>query len=68
MPVSNNPIQDVPVMPVVENVDSIQEQVIQTPKLTQDSQSADSVLGLSAAEMNVLIALGLPYLTLKLRW
>lgn len=52
MPVSNNPIQDVPVMPVVENVDSIQEQVIQTPKLTQDSQSADSVLGLSAAEMN----------------
>lgn len=34
MPVSNNPIQDVPVMPVVENVDSIQEQVIQTPKLT----------------------------------
>lgn len=52
MPVSNNPIQDVPVMPVVENVDSIQGQVIQTPKLTQDSQSADSVLGLSAAEMN----------------
>lgn len=51
MPVSNNPIQDASVTPVVKNA-NLQEQAIQTPELMQEARPADSVLGLSAAEMN----------------
>lgn len=52
MPVTNNPIQDVPVTPAVENVTPIQEQVIQESKPAPKPQTANGVHGLSTAEMN----------------
>lgn len=52
MPVSDNPMQNDSITSVIENVDPIQGQVIQASEMTQESQSANGVLGLSAIEMN----------------
>ena len=50
MPVSNN--QNDSITSVIENVDPIQGQVIQASEMTQESQSANGIPGLSATEMN----------------
>lgn len=52
MPVSNNPIPEIPATHIETNDDQVQEQVIQAIGQGQEPQTSDSVFGLSAAEMN----------------
>lgn len=52
MPVTNNLISEVPVIPVEENVIPVDEKVISDPAPVAEEPASNGVLGLSATEMN----------------